>query len=215
MYIIGLTGGSGSGKTTVSNYLREKGFEIIDFDLTTRELEKPGEPALKEIVEAFGPESLLPDGNMNRKYVGKVVFSNPAEKKKLDDIITRYVDVLVNARTDAFRRASEGVTRETNPDDYLQKTVIFYDHPLLFEVPYKIEPHDEAWVVDVEDETRIDRLMLRDQIPREDLVRRIKSQTSREFKLGLADRVIDNTGSVDQLLKNVDILLADLDRRLP
>ena len=56
MYIIGLTGGSGYGKTTVSNYLRKKGFEIIDFDLTTRELQKPGEPALAEIVEAFGPE---------------------------------------------------------------------------------------------------------------------------------------------------------------
>ena len=87
MYIIGLTGGSGSGKTTVSNYLRKKGFEIIDFDLTTRELQKPGEPALAEIVEAFGPESLLPDGTMNRKYVGKVVFSDPKEKKKMDSII--------------------------------------------------------------------------------------------------------------------------------
>ena len=81
MYIIGLTGGTGSGKTTVSNYLRKKGFEIIDFDLTTRELEEPGEPALKEIVETFGPEALLPDGTMNRKYVGRIVFSDPEEKK--------------------------------------------------------------------------------------------------------------------------------------
>ena len=90
MYIIGLTGGSGSGKTTVSNYLRKKGFEIIDFDLTTRELQKPGEPALAEIVEAFGPESLLPDGTMNRKYVGKVVFSDPKEKKKMDYIVVAH-----------------------------------------------------------------------------------------------------------------------------
>ncbi len=125
MYIIGLTGGSGSGKTTVSNYLRKKGFEIIDFDLTTRELQKPGEPALAEIVEAFGPESLLPDGTMNRKYVGKVVFSDPEEKKKLDSIIQKYVDVLITARTDAFKEAGENVTRQTNPDDYLQKKSFF------------------------------------------------------------------------------------------
>ncbi len=107
MYIIGLTGGTGSGKTTVSNYLRKKGFEIIDFDLTTRELEEPGEPALKEIVETFGPEALLPDGTMNRKYVGRIVFSDPEEKKKLDRIIQKYVDVLITARTDRFREAGK------------------------------------------------------------------------------------------------------------
>lgn len=125
MYIIGLTGGSGSGKTTVSNYLRKKGFEIIDFDLTTRELQKPGEPALAEIVEAFGPESLLPDGTMNRKYVGKVVFSDPKEKKKMDSIIQKYVDVLITARTDAFREAGRDVTRQTNPKDYCRKKSSF------------------------------------------------------------------------------------------
>ena len=82
MYIIGLTGGTGSGKTTVSNYLRKKGFEIIDFDLTTRELEEPGEPALKEIVETFGPEALLPDGTMNRKYVAESFFFPIRKRKK-------------------------------------------------------------------------------------------------------------------------------------
>ncbi len=215
MYIIGLTGGTGSGKTTVSNYLREKGFEIIDFDLTTRELQRPGEPALAEIVETFGPESLLPDGTMNRKYVGRIVFSDPEEKKKLDRIIQKYVDVLINARTNAFRKAGEQVTRETNPDDYLQKKVIFYDHPLLFEVPYNIEPINEAWVVDSDDETRIQRILKRDCISRDDIVRRINSQTSREFKLSRADYVIDNTGTKEQLFHNVDAQIEALDKRLP
>ena len=215
MYIIGLTGGSGSGKTTVSNYLRKKGFEIIDFDLTTRELQKPGEPALAEIVEAFGPESLLPDGTMNRKYVGKVVFSDPKEKKKMDSIIQKYVDVLITARTDAFREAGRDVTRQTNPTDYLQKKVIFYDHPLLFEVPYNIEPANEAWVVDVDDETRIQRILKRDCICRDDIIKRMNSQTSRQYKLERADYVIDNSGTKEELFRNVDAQIEALDRRLP
>lgn len=215
MYIIGLTGGTGSGKTTVSNYLRQKGFEIIDFDLTTRKLQEPGEPALDEIVEAFGPKALLPDGTMNRKYVGKVVFSDAEEKKKLDSIIQKYVDVLITARTDAFREAGEDVTRETNPEDYLQKKVIFYDHPLLFEVPYNIEPADEAWVVDSDDETRIQRILKRDCISRDDIVKRINSQSSRQFKLDHADYVIDNCGTKEQLFENVDAQIEALDKRLP
>ncbi len=215
MYIIGLTGGTGSGKTTVSNYLRKKGFEIIDFDLTTRELEEPGEPALEEIVETFGPEALLPDGTMNRKYVGRIVFSDPQEKKKLDSIIQKYVDVLITARTDRFREAGKNVTRQTNPDDYLQKKVIFYDHPLLFEVPYNIEPANEAWVVDVDDETRIRRIMDRDCLLRDDIIKRINSQSSRQYKLDRADYVIDNSGTKEQLFKNVDAQIEALDRRLP
>ena len=86
MYIIGLTGGSGPARR-LFQIISEKRLEIIDFDLTTRGLQKPGEPALAEIVEAFGPESLLPDGTMNRKYVGKVVFSDPKEKEKMDSIM--------------------------------------------------------------------------------------------------------------------------------
>ena len=215
MYIIGLTGGTGSGKTTVSNYLRKKGFEIIDFDLTTRELEEPGEPALKEIVETFGPEALLPDGTMNRKYVGRIVFSDPEEKKKLDRIIQKYVDVLITARTDRFREAGKNVTRQTNPDDYLQKKVIFYDHPLLFEVPYNIEPANESWVVDVDDETRIRRIMDRDCLLRDDIIKRINSQSSRQYKLDRADYVIDNSGTKEQLFRNVDAQIEALDRRLP
>ena len=199
MYIIGLTGGSGSGKTTVSNYLRKKGFEIIDFDLTTRELQKPGEPALAEIVEAFGPES----------------FSDPKEKKKMDSIIQKYVDVLITARTDAFREAGRDVTRQTNPKDYLQKKVIFYDHPLLFEVPYNIEPANEAWVVDVDDETRIQRILKRDCICRDDIIKRMNSQTSRQYKLERADYVIDNSGTKEELFRNVDAQIEALDRRLP
>ncbi|MGN1349603.1 MAG: dephospho-CoA kinase [Anaerovoracaceae bacterium] len=214
MHIIGLTGGIGSGKSTASDYLHKLGYQTIDFDMETRKLQEPGQPALKEIVETFGPEALLPDGTMNRKYVGKIVFSDPAEKAKLDAIITKYVDVLINAITDRFEEESRSVTRETNPDDYLQHSVIFYDHPLLFEVPYNIKPAEEAWVLDMDDEVRIRRIQLRDGLSREDILKRIRSQSSRAEKLSRADYVIDNSGSIEDLCRNIDAALADLDSRI-
>lgn len=214
MHIIGLTGGIGSGKSTASAYLHKLGFETIDFDQITRKLQEPGQPALKEIVEAFGPEALLPDGTMNRKYVGKVVFSDAEQKKKLDRIIQKYVDVLITALTDDFAKRAENITRESNPDDYLQKTVIFYDHPLLFEVPYNIEPAEEAWVLDLDDEVRIQRILKRDCLTRSDIIKRMNSQTSRAEKLKLADYIIDNSGTKEQLYRNIDAALADFNKRI-
>lgn len=214
MRIIGLTGGIGSGKSTVADYLHKLGYQTIDFDMETRKLQEPGMPALNEIVEAFGPESLLPDGTMNRKYVGKVVFSDAKEKEKLDNIIKKYVDVLINAKTDEFEEHSRNITRETNPDDYLQNTIIFYDHPLLFEVPYNIKPADEAWVLDLDDELRISRIKCRDHLTRDEILKRMNSQSSRAEKLARADYVIDNSGTKEQLYRNIDAALADLDARI-
>ena len=210
MIIIGLTGGIGCGKSTVSDYLNEKGFITIDFDATMKELQKPGQPALEEIVEAFGPEALLPDGTMNRKYVGKIVFSDPEAKKVLDRIMQGHLDVIVTSITDAFREAGKNVTRETNPDDYLQKKVIFYDHPLLFEVPYRIDPADEAWVIDLDEELRIERVGRRDGRTRQEILNCMHSQMPRDEKLVRADYVIDNSGTVEDLLRNVDKALETL-----
>lgn len=214
MHIIGLTGGIGSGKSTAAEYLHKLGFQTIDFDLETRKLQEPGQPALKEIVETFGPDAMLSDGTMNRKYVGKVVFSDPKQKEKLDNIIKKYVDVLINAETDEFAEHCKNVTRETDPDDYLQKTVIFYDHPLLFEVPYNIKPAEEAWVIDLDDEIRISRIKLRDGLSREEILKRMQSQSSREEKLSRADYVIDNSGTKEDLYRNIDKALAELDSHI-
>lgn len=214
MRIIGLTGGIGCGKSTASAYLHELGFITIDFDQTMKQLQEPGQPALKEIEETFGPEAIFPDGTMNRKYVGQIVFSDPEEKKKLDNIMQKYLDEIVTCQTDKFREEGRKVTRETNPDDYLQKKVIFYDHPLLFEVPYRIEPADEAWVIDLSEEERIRRVMARDGISREQVMMRMHSQMSRSEKLARADYVIDNSGSEEQLRANIDEALRQLDKRV-
>ncbi len=214
MKIIGLTGGIGCGKSTVSDYLNKKGFITIDFDATMKELQKPGQPALDEIVEAFGSQALLSDGTMNRKYVGKIVFTDPEAKKVLDKIMQSHLDVAVTSITDAFEEAGRNVTRETNPDDYLQKKVIFYDHPLLFEVPYRIEPADEAWVIDLDEEIRIERVGRRDGKTRQEVLNCMHSQMPRDEKLARADYVIDNSGTVEDLLRNVDEALESLAKRV-
>ena len=214
MHIIGLTGGIGSRKSTAAKYLNKLGFETIDFDLMTRNIEVPGEPALAEIAEAFGPKSLNPDGTMNRKYVGSVVFSDCKEKEKLDNIMKKYVDVMVMERTEDFKRRSAGITPESNPYDYLQKTVIFYDHPILFEVPYNIIPPEEVWVIDLNDELRIQRILKRDCMNKDDIIKRMNSQLSREEKLKRADYVIDNSGTKEDLYRNLDHAIASFAKRI-
>lgn len=214
MMIIGLTGGIGCGKSTVSEYLNKKGFVTIDFDETMKELQKPGQPALEEIVDAFGPEALLPDGTMNRKYVGRIVFTDPEAKKVLDRIMQGHLDITVTSITDAFREAGKNVTRETNPEDYLQKKVIFYDHPLLFEVPYRIDPADEAWVIDLDEELRIERVGRRDGKTRQEILNCMHSQMPRDEKLARADYVIDNSGTVEDLLRNVDKALEKISEKV-
>lgn len=214
MKIIGLTGGIGCGKSTASQYLNKLGFLTIDFDETMKMLQKPGQPALKEIVETFGPNALLPDGTMNRKYVGQVVFSDAAEKAKLDRIMQGHLNVAVTSRTDAFRKNAAKVTRETNPDDYLQNQVLFYDHPLLFEVQYDIDPYDEAWVIDMSEEIRIERVINRDGMSRQDVLNRMHSQMSRSEKLARADYVIDNSKDREHLYRNLDEGLRLLNERI-
>lgn len=214
MHIIGLTGGIGSGKSTAAKYLRDLGFETVDFDLLTRNIEVPGHAALAEIAAAFGPETLNPDGTMNRQYVGKVVFSDAREKEKLDNIMIKYVDKLVTDRTDDFDRRSAGITRQTNPDDYMQRTVLFYDHPILFEVPYHIVQPEEVWVVDLDDELRIRRIQKRDNLCREDIIKRINSQLPREEKLRRADYVIDNSGTIGELYHNIDVALNRFNKKI-
>lgn len=214
MRIIGLTGGIGCGKSTVSEYLNEMGFITIDFDATMKMLQRPGQPALEEIVEAFGPHALLPDGTMNRKYVGKIVFSDPEAKAVLDRIMQGHLDIAVTSITDAFEEAGRCVTRASNPEDYMQKKVIFYDHPLLFEVPYRIEPADEAWVIDMDEEIRIERVGRRDGKTRQEVLNCMHSQMPRDEKLARADYVIDNSGTVEDLRHNVDKALESLSRRI-
>ena len=185
MGVIGLTGGIACGKTLVSEYLKKYGVDVIDADLACRRLYEPGSELLGKIAETFGPEFLLPDGNLDRRALRNYVFPEKSRKEALDRIVHP-----------AIRKA---VSRDLFQSDRDHQLLVV---PLLIETGYT-DLCDEVWVMYVEEETQLERLMLRDQME-ESLARAmIESQIPFEEKKKYADRIINNCGSKKQTLKQV------------
>ena len=188
MFLIGLTGGIGSGKTTVASRLKTLGARIVDADKIAREIVEPGEPALAELAEAFDGV-LNADGTLNRAELARQAFAAPEATEKLNSIThprirERTLERFAQARTDGV-------------------PVLVYDMPLLIENG-EYKKMDHVLVVDAEDEIRIDRLVNSRGLDEEDARRRIAAQISREERLAAADSVVDNSGTRDQLLQQVD-----------
>lgn len=192
MKIIGLTGGIGAGKSTVSRHLAEKGFEIIDADKISREIVTPGMPALAELQEAFGAEIVNPDGTLDRKGLAALVFGDDEKRRILEEITTRRICEIVEKRVDELRNEADGIA--------------FIDAALLFESGTD-RLTDAVWAVDADQETRIARTAARDNAPREVIIARINSQMSREELLSRSDDIIDNSGSPEELAARIDELL--------
>lgn len=192
MKIIGLTGGIGAGKSTVSRHLAEKGFEIIDADKISREIVMPGMPALAELQEAFGAEIVNPDGTLDRKGLAALVFGDDEKRRILEEITTRRICEIVEKRVDELRNEADGIA--------------FIDAALLFESGAD-RLTDAVWAVDADQETRIARTAARDNAPREVIIARINSQMSREELLSRSDDIIDNSGSPEELAARIDELL--------
>jgi dephospho-CoA kinase len=190
---VGLTGGIASGKSTVSAILAETGAVVIDGDKLAREVVARGTPGLAAVVEAFGPELLTPEGDLDRPAMGAIVFHDEAKRRTLEGI----VHPLVFERYAALEAA-------TSPDD-----VVVHDIPLLAESGRAAE-FDEVVVVDVPEELQVER-MLRDRgWTEEDARARIASQATREERLAIATYVVDNTGTLDDLRRRVEGLYATL-----
>lgn len=188
MFLIGLTGGIGSGKTTVATRLKGLGARIVDADKIAREIVEPGEPALAELAEAFDGV-LNADGSLNRAELARQAFAAPDATEKLNSIThprirERTLERIAEARTDGV-------------------PVLVYDMPLLIENG-EYKKMDHVLVVDAADEIRIDRLVNSRGLDEEDARRRIAAQISREERLAAADSVVDNSGTRDQLLQQVD-----------
>ncbi|OFO16202.1 dephospho-CoA kinase [Corynebacterium sp. HMSC22B11] len=188
MFLIGLTGGIGSGKTTVASQLKTLGARIVDADKIAREIVEPGEPALTELAEAFGGV-LNADGTLNRAELARQAFATPEATEKLNSIThprirERTLERFAQARTEAV-------------------PVLVYDMPLLIENG-EYKKMDHVLVVDAADEIRIDRLVNSRGLDEDDARRRIAAQISREERLAAADSVVDNSGTRDQLLQQVD-----------
>ena len=192
--IIGITGGIASGKSTVTEFLRQKGFQVVDADAVVHQLQKPGGQLYQVLVEHFGEKVLLENGELNRPLLASLIFSNPEEqewsKRTQGEIIREELAALRNqfAQTEAL---------------------FFMDIPLLFEQDYA-SWFDETWLIYVNREIQLERLMKRDQISKEAAESRLNSQWPLERKISLASHSLDNNGNQEQLIAQVVQLLEEM-----
>lgn len=190
MKIIGLTGGIGTGKSTVSEYLKEKGCVIIDADEISREMTEKGSPALQEIAEAFGREYISGDGSLNRKALGDLVFNDPKALAGLQSIITEKVAERIDFLLEEMKKKGEA-------------GVVVIDAPLLFECGME-SVADENWLVTADAKLRVERIKKRDGLTESQIADRMKNQMTEEEKRGMSQYVLDNSGTVDFLYRQID-----------
>ncbi|MBM3638335.1 MAG: dephospho-CoA kinase [Actinobacteria bacterium] len=187
MILVGLTGGIGSGKSTVSSLLADKGAVIIDGDAITRELQQPGQPLLQVIAERFGSEVLDSQGALVRQRLADIVFNDAEALKDLNKIVHPAVGKELERR----------LTEQRATDN-----VVILDIPLLAENPRK--GLCGTIVVDVPEDIAVQRLVNQRGMREDDARARMANQASREKRLAIADQVIDNSGSFDELQSRVN-----------
>jgi dephospho-CoA kinase len=191
MRLIGLTGGIGTGKTAVSNYLSQAHkIPVLDADIYAREAVQQNSPILAKIIHRYGENILLKDGNLHRQRLGEIIFNNSGEKLWLENQIHPYV----RQRFESQIQASDAGT---------MVLVI----PLLFE-SQMTDLVTEIWVVVCSQEEQIRRIMRRDNITREQAIARINNQLPLEQKMSRADVILDNEGDLANLHRQVDQYLA-------
>ena len=189
--IIGITGGIASGKSTVTNFLREQGFQAVDADAVVHDLQKPGGRLYQLLVQHFGQEIILENGELNRPLLASLIFSNPEER----EWSKQTQGEIIREELAALR------------DELAQTEAIFFmDIPLLFEQGYA-NWFDETWLVYVDRDVQVERFMKRDQLSKEVAESRLSAQWSLEEKKKLASHILDNNGSRDQLVSQVVKLL--------
>lgn len=195
MLRIGLTGGIGSGKSTVGRLLAERGAVVIDSDVLSREAVAVGTSGLAEIVEVFGPGVLTPLGELDRAAMGRLVFGDAAARARLEAIVHPRV-----------RAAAEQIESAAAPG-----AVVVHDIPLLVETG-QADRFDTVIVVDAPDHVQVERLTDRRAMTMDEARSRIAAQASREKRLAAADHLVLNDGSLDQLRAAVDAVWAQLDK---
>ncbi|MEY8578075.1 dephospho-CoA kinase [Corynebacteriaceae bacterium 6-324] len=194
MKIIGLTGGIGSGKSTVAQLFVEEGFPLIDADVIAREVVAAGQPALQELADVFGADILEPSGELNRQLLAQRAFADRETTDKLNAI----THPRIQQRTQELF------------DEYREKDVeaVIFDMPLLVDNGLD-RAMDWVIVVDVAAEERIRRVVEYRGLDEEDAQRRVKAQIPDGLRLAAADSVIDNNAAIDNLKPQVDQLISD------
>lgn len=193
--IIGITGGSGAGKSTVSKLFEERGVYVTDADIAAREIVKKGQPALQEIAETFGEGVINDDGTLARRALGDIVFSSPQSLKKLNEImhprIAEYIKSRINEHKGELALIDGAALIESGIDRMC----------------------DYMCVVIADKQTRIERICARDGLSHEQAQARIEAQQPDEFYTSRADFIICNNGGDDELEAQVESILNEIELR--
>ena len=195
--IIGITGGIASGKSTVTEFLRQQGYQVIDADQVVHELQEPGERLYQALLSTFGSAILQEDGRLDRPKLGTMIFGNP-------DLLTQSSQLQNEIIREELARRRD-LLAET-------EDIFFMDLPLLFELEYD-NWFDQIWLVDVTEETQLSRLMARNALSQEEAEKRIAAQLSLQEKRKRADVLIDNNGSLEEARQQLRDALQKLERR--
>lgn len=189
MKILGVTGGSGTGKTVVCRILKEQGGKIIDADVVSKKLQQKGQPVFEAIVAHFGEGVVGSDGELDRKILGSIVFNDKREMQVLNGLVHRYVAVEMKRRVEGYREQGD-------------IPFVVLDVPIPIEEGF-FDTCNTVWAVVANDDLRISRLMKRMMIPEAEAVKRIGAQMSNREYSELADCTIENEGNVEDLKKLV------------
>ena len=195
--IIGITGGIASGKSTVTEFLRQQGYQVIDADQVVHELQESGELLYQALLSTFGSSILQEDGRLDRPKLGAMIFGNPELLEQSSQIQNRIIREELAGR--------RGLLAE-------KEDIFFMDLPLLFELQYE-DWFDQIWLVDVTEETQLSRLMSRNALSQEEAEKRIAAQLSLREKRKRADVLIDNNGSLEATRQQIRDALQKLERR--
>ena len=195
--IIGITGGIASGKSTVTEFLRQQGYQVIDADQVVHELQEPGGRLYQALLSAFGSAILREDGRLDRPKLGAMIFGNPQLLEQSSQIQNQIIREELAGRRDMLAETED---------------IFFMDLPLLFELQYE-DWFDQIWLVDVTEETQLSRLMTRNALSQEEAEKRIAAQLSLQEKRKRADVLIDNNGSLEETRQQLRDALQKLERR--
>ena len=197
MRIIGITGGIGSGKSTVTAILREKGYTVIDADELSREVCKRGTPLLRLLVREFGIEIIKQDGTLDRAKLADLAFSSQHGTRRLNELV----------QTSILVRAMETFNRMKLAGDI---EICFFDVPMLYEAGWD-RYTDSVWLVTAPEKIRLKRVVKRDRSRKQEVLARMKLQMSEEEKMSRADAILDNSGSEADLKLQVERALEELE----
>ncbi|WP_149555308.1 dephospho-CoA kinase [Streptococcus cristatus] len=195
--IIGITGGIASGKSTVTEFLRQQGYQVVDADQVVHELQEPGGRLYQALLSTFGTAILQEDGRLDRPKLGAMIFGNSEVLARSSQLQNEIIREELAHRHDLLAETED---------------IFFMDLPLLFELEYD-NWFDQIWLVDVTEETQLSRLMARNDLSQEEAEKRIAAQLSLKEKRKRADMLIDNNGLLEGTRQQICDALQKLERR--